>query len=264
MTENVLGIDELVDFATDAILDSGKRALAYYGKGKPNVKFDEELITKAELDLSEFFEERLKKHYPHHTVFKDVEKEKEYSHDEKRYLWIFDPLDGVANFQAGIPVWGMSLALIENFWPVLGLVYMPSTGDLFHARAGGDAFRGKEKIDAATSETVNDETLMFTYSRFNRDFKTAFPGKIRSLGCTSAHISYVAMGRADAAVISNESFKGLAAAHVIIEAAGGKISKLNGKKFFLNDYVDGHKIESRLVATAPGVLNQVIACLKKI
>ncbi len=214
MTENVLGIDELVDFATDAIMNSGKRALEFYGKGKPNVKFDEELITKAELDLSEYFKERLNERYPEHTFFKDVEKDKEYSHEEKRYLWIFDPLDGVANFQAGIPVWGMSLALLENFWPVLGLVYMPATGDLFHARAGGDAFRGKEKINTSKSETVDDETLLFTYSRFHGDYKSAFPGKIRSLGCASAHISYVAMGGADAAVISNESFKGLAAVHV--------------------------------------------------
>ena len=63
---------------------------------------------------------------------------------EERYLWIFDPFDGVANFQAGIPVWGLSLALLENFWPILGAFYMPVTGDLFHAVAGQKRLSGQK------------------------------------------------------------------------------------------------------------------------
>ena len=74
-------------------------------------------------------EKELKKSYPDHKTFENREVGEEYSHDENRYLWIFDPIDGVDNFQAGIPIWGMSLALIDNFWPIFGVFYMPSTGD---------------------------------------------------------------------------------------------------------------------------------------
>ena len=258
------GIEELSKFATEFIKQAGKKALIHYGRGKPHVKFDESLVTEAELQLGEFFQEQLQDHYPKHHVFRYNEVKENYSHEEERYLWIFDPFDGVANFQAGIPVWGLSLALLENFWPILGVFYMPVTGDIFHAVAGQNAFWGKKKIQVSTRETINDESLLFTYSRFNQHYRSNFPGKIRNLGCASAHICYVAMGRADAVLVANESFQGLAAARVIIEAAGGKFSKIDGSDFHLNEYLDGQRIEDHLLIAAPENFTQVRDSLKPV
>ncbi|GAF91915.1 unnamed protein product, partial [marine sediment metagenome] len=79
------------------------------------------------------------------------------------------------------------------------------------------------------------ESLLLTYSRFHHHYHSTFPGKIRDLGCTAAHICYVATGRAEAALIANESYQDLAAACIIVEAAGGKIYKLDGSEFLLNE-----------------------------
>jgi myo-inositol-1(or 4)-monophosphatase len=108
-------IDELSSFALDVIHNTGKEALAFYGKGPSKVKFNETLVTEAELHLNSHFQKALRETYPDHKTFQDMQVEEEYSHDEKRYLWIFDPIDGVDNFQAGIPIWGMSLALLGKF-----------------------------------------------------------------------------------------------------------------------------------------------------
>lgn len=258
------GIEELSKFALEFIKQAGKKALAHYGKGRPQVKFDVGVVTEAELQLSEFFQEQLQVHYPKHHVFRFNEVKENYSHEEERYLWIFDPFDGVANFQAGIPVWGLSLALLENFWPILGVFYMPATGDLFHARAGQSAFLGKKKIQVSTREIISDESLLFTYSRFHQHYRTTFPGKIRNLGCASAHICYVAMGRADAVLVANESFQGMAAARVIIEAAGGKFCKIDGSDFHLNEYLDGQRIEDHLLIAAPENFSQIRDNLKPV
>ncbi len=256
------GIDELSGFALEFVKEAGKKALAYYGKGKPGVKFDQSMVIEADLNLSEFFQEQLDKRFPGHHVFKYDQINENYSHEGKRFLWAFDTIEGVANFQAGIPIWGISLALLDNFWPILGVFYMPATGDLFHARAGQDAFWGKKNIRISDSAAVNDESVLFTFSRFHQYYHSNFPGKIRNLGCASAHICYVAVGRADAAVIANESFQGLAAARVIIEAAGGKFSKLDGSDFYLNEYLDGQRIEDHLLVAAPGNFMQVRNCLQ--
>ena len=257
------GLKDLTDFAIAVIHDVGRHALTYYGKGHPQIKFDEDLVTEAELNLTEFFENKLREQYPEHHLFKDVLESSEYSHEGERYLWVFDPLDGVANFQAGIPIWGCSLALIENFWPIFGVFFMPATGDLFHAQAGKQAYWGEEKIQIPGIEELNDESLLLTYSRFHHHFKSNFPGKVRALGCTGAHICYVAMGRADAAVIANESFQDLAAARVIIEAAGGKICRLDGREFHLNEFLNGQRIEGHLLVTAPEKLTAVRTYLQK-
>jgi len=256
------GIDDLSAFAMDFIHHAGEAAMRYYGKGKPQKKFDQGVVTQAELELSEIFNDQLGRRFPEHHSFQIDHVNDSYSHGGERYLWIFDPLDGVANFQAGIPVWGVSLALLDNFWPIFGVFFMPATGDLFHARAGKDAYWGNRKIQIAASELIDDESLLLTYSRFHQQYQTSFPGKIRNLGCASAHLCYVAMGRADATIVANESYQGLAAARVIVESAGGKFSKFDGSDFHLNEYMDGQKIEEHLLIAAPAHFSQVKKCLK--
>ena len=256
-------VQALFAFAEELIRRVGDEALSFYGKGKTQHKFDEDLVTEAELHLANFFQQRVQERFPEHTLYNSNSKEDAYSHGEKRYLWIFDPIDGVANFQAGIPIWGMSLALMENFWPILGLFHMPATHDLFHAQAGQKAYWGEMEIRVAPHTHLNDESLLLTDSRFHQRYHTQFPGKIRSLGCTGAHICYVAMGRADGAVIANRSFQDLAAVRVIIESAGGKIYTLDGTSFDLSDYLDGEKIHQPLLVGAPAISSQIRSCIQE-
>lgn len=257
-------IEDLTGFAMELIRESGKKALSYYGKGEFQVKFDENLVTEAELDLTDFFQEQLSANFPEHQIFQQDQEKRDYTHDSKRYLWIYDPLDGVANFQAGIPIWGISLAIFDNYWPVFGGFYMPATGDLFNARAGGKAFRGNEEIHISSQETINDESLLLTYSRFHRHYHPTFPGKIRNLGCTAAHICYVAMGRAEAAIIANESYQDLAAAWIIAEAAGGKFYKMDGSEFILGEYLNGQKNDEHLLVAAPDTCSQAMSFLERV
>ena len=257
-------IEDLTRFAMDVIQKAGEVALSYYGRGDRRIKFDEALVTEADFRLMQLFEDQLNQHFPEHQILKNNRARQSYTHDEKRHLWIFDPLDGVANFQAGIPIWGISLALIENFWPVFGVFYMPATGDLFHARAGQKAFLDNMEIRISAQTSISDESLLLTYSRFHHLYRSTFPGKIRDHGCTGAHICYVAMGRAEAAVIANESYQDLAAAGIILEAAGGKICKMDGADFFINEYLDDQKIKDRLLVTAPELYAQVRRCLHEI
>lgn len=258
------GIDDLTQFAMKALQRIGEASLKFYGKGNHDIKFDEELVTSAELHLTQLFLDQLQKTFPEHQVLESYNENRAYSHDEKRYLWIFDAIDGVDNFQTGIPVWAVSLALLENYWPIFGVIHMPATGDFFHAQAGQGAFRGTDKISISAQKGVDDESLLLTFSRFHLHYNSNFPGKIRNLGCTSSHICYVAMGRADAAIIANETFKGLAAARVLIESAGGKILKLDGSDFHLNEYLDGKKIDDHLLVVSPKNFPAVMSCLKKV
>lgn len=234
-----------------------------FGQGKTSVKFDEGLVTRAELQIGQCFQDALDQHFPDHCMFTSRTLDTSYTHDSRRYLWIFDPIDGVDNYQAGIPIWGLSLALLENFWPVFGAYYMPATGDLFHARAGGDAFWGDRPIHMADDRAIDDESLMFTFSRFHRYYASRFPGKVRNLGCTGAHLCYVAMGRADVAVVANETFQDLAATRMIVEAAGGRLYKASGEKFYLNDHLNGQRIDEHLLATASGNCQAVLECLER-
>jgi myo-inositol-1(or 4)-monophosphatase len=248
----VPGIKDLTDFAMEVVRKAGDEALRFYGKGDPATKFDAELITEAELHLVDLFADQLRSRFPEHGIFGEELLSRDYVHGEKGYLWIYDALDGVANFQAGIPIWGISLALLENFWPVFGVFYMPVTGDLFHAQPGQKAYWGTERMDTPEPGEISNESVLLTYSRFHNHYRSTFPGKIRNLGSTGAHICYVARGRAEGALLANVSYKDLAAAQIILTAAGGKIYRMDGRDFHLSEYLQGQRIEEHLIAAPQG------------
>ena len=56
-------------------------------------------------------------------------------------LWIVDPIDGTHNFLRGIPFWNVSIAYVERGERTLGAVFDPASGELFHGRRGGGAWR---------------------------------------------------------------------------------------------------------------------------
>jgi myo-inositol-1(or 4)-monophosphatase len=256
-------MEDLTDFAIDVIRKAGHEALRYYGKGNPETKFDEELVTEAELNLTDFFADQLHARFPEHGIFGEENLNHEYVHGEKGCLWIYDALDGVANFQAGIPIWGISLALLENFWPVLGVFYMPVTGDLFHAQPGQKAYWKNEEVRIPDQGDLSNESVLLTYSRFHNNYQSTFPGKIRNLGSTAAHICYVARGKAEAALLSNVSYQDLAAAQIILTAAGGRIFRMDGKDFHLGEYLHGHKIDGHLIAASREAYKSIRKYLKE-
>jgi myo-inositol-1(or 4)-monophosphatase len=258
---NTLDIGELSMFAQETIEQMGKEALKFYGQGRRRPPFDQDLVTQAELHLIETFRNKINDRYPKHHLYGQEPLDEGYTHEAKRYLWVFDPLDGVDNFQSGIPIWGMSLALYENYWPLLGMFFMPVTNDLFRACAGEKAYWNDRPIQVADRGDVSQESLLLTFSRFHQSYNCIFSGKIRDFGSTGAHVCYVAMGRADAAVTAKESFKDLAAVRVIIESAGGKMFKSSGEYFYLGDYMDGQHIDEHLLIAGKSNARLMLDCL---
>lgn len=259
-----LDIGNLSVFAVDTIKKMGKEALRFFGKGRYHPPFDRELVTQAELHLLNAFHNEISGIYPEHLVYGKDEPDEGYTHDAKRYLWIFDPLDGVDNFQSGIPIWGMSLALYENYWPLLGVFLMPTTNDLFRAVAGEQAYWNDRVIHMSDRESISQESLLLTFSRFHQYYQSSFPGKVRDFGSTGAHLCYVAMGRADAAIIANETFKDLAAVSVILSCAGGKMLKYGQDDFHVSNYMDGRRLEEPLLIASETNAQLVFDFLKKI
>jgi len=262
-TPVALDIGELNAFALQAIQKMGQEALKFYGKGQAGQPFDQNLVTQAELHLNDAFQHHLAARFPDHHLYGREPLGEGYSHEGNRFLWVFDPLDGVDNFQTGIPIWGMSLALYENHWPVLGIFFMPATQDLFRATAGEPAYWNDRPIRIADRGDLSQESVILTFSRFNQNYRCRFTGKIRAMGSTGVHLCYVAMGRADAAVVANEYFKDLAAVRVIVESAGAKLFKLDGSAFLLGDYLDGQKIDEPVIISSPANADAVFGGLEK-
>jgi myo-inositol-1(or 4)-monophosphatase len=131
-------------------------------------------------------------------------------------------------------------------------------GDIFRARPA------KPPTGATgnrSSQSDHDESLLFIYPAFTISIIPAFR-KIRNLD-VQRPTSVYGHGMAEAAFISNESYQDLAAAQVIVQAAGGDIYKMDGRELTVNEYIDGPRNGEHLLVASPATRAQVLSYLQK-
>jgi len=254
----------LKEFVENTLRKSGSLLLEMYGKGSRKLKFDDNLITEADNAAWQLISSKIQGSFEGHCFLRELSEEDIEGEKCPRFLWILDTLDGAASFQAGMPVWGVSAALFELFWPVIGFLYLPVTGELYSAYAGGEAFLNDKPISVRADPTVDNESLVLVYSRFHQDFTSNFPGKIRNFGSSAGHLAYVARGAADACFLKNVSVQDLAAGSIILEAAGGEIRYLDGRPFHVGEFLNGRRVTEPVIAAPKGSYSSFVKYFKSV
>ncbi len=154
------------------------------------------------------------------------------------WRWIVDPLDGTTNYAHGFPRFCVSIGIEHRGEREVGVVYDPLLDELFHAKRGGGAFLGEQRI-GVSRETDLGRALVatgFAYdvhrseadnlAYFSRMLKTA--RGIRRDGSAALDLCYVAAGRLDAYWEFKLHAWDVAAGSLIVEEAGGRVSDLRG------------------------------------
>ena len=149
--------------------------------------------------------------------------------------WIVDPLDGTTNFARGIPLFAVSIALVEGFDARLGVIIDPMRGNIYCAELS----RGAHIGSAAAKPQVNvDHTpaLFINHGYAEPDrLRSAEVTKrlvghtsVRKLGSTALELAYVASGHVDAFICSGDEFWDFAAGIAIAAEAGCLVSDWKG------------------------------------
>jgi myo-inositol-1(or 4)-monophosphatase len=152
-------------------------------------------------------------------------------------VWIVDPLDGTINYANGIPFFCVSIALVSEGGPVLGVVHDPSRNETFAGAVDGPSLRNGEPIRVGDKELLEDLVVTLAVGgrgtvRKRRDALRSIRAH-RSMGSAALTLSYVACGRFDIyAQSAGLSAWDVAAAGLIAERAGAAISSLDGKPWF--------------------------------
>lgn len=154
------------------------------------------------------------------------------------WLWIVDPLDGTVNYSHRYPLFSVSIALLNKGRPVVGVVYEPNRDELFVAERGGGALLGDKPMRVSQTPDIYSSMIAtgFAYDvgeseRNNLDHFTAFIKKchaIRRDGVASTDLCYVACGRFEGFWELFLKPWDIAAASLIVEEAGGRVSNFAG------------------------------------
>lgn len=199
---------------------------AAFGSSTAVRKFDGSLVTEADRAVNRLFAERITTLYPDHAVLSE-EEITSYTADTD-FTWVIDPLDGTTNFARGLPIWGMSVALLFDGHPVVGVLTFPLLHEEYWAIRGNGAFLNGLPIVTSTLHVPDDQYFVMTCTRTPTRYRVDTPLKARTLGSSAYHVAAVAAGAAVAGFEATPKVWDLAAALLILEEAGGCYTSLVG------------------------------------
>lgn len=237
-------LEELRAWAVEA----GAIARQHYNRAVARRKADRSVVTEADVAIERLLVERISARYPDHGIIGE-EQGRRPSHS--RYVWAIDPIDGTAAFVAGLPIWGVSIGLVRDGQPHLGVFYLPLLDEHYWADGAGSAFFNGAPIAVAPAREWDSEDWLATPSNAHRRFEIDFIGKTRNIGCTVASICYVARGSAIGALLSRSSIWDLAAGLAILAGAGGVAVGLSGAPLDTAALLDGRPLPEPVVVAAP-------------
>jgi myo-inositol-1(or 4)-monophosphatase len=152
-------------------------------------------------------------------------------------IWVIDPLDGTVNYANGLPVFCVSIGLVVDDRPTVGVVLDPTRDETFAATADGPATLNGRPIQCSSKDKLTDYVVSLSLSgRSVASRARALRKEIRiwrSMGSAALALAYVANGRFDAFVQETSlSAWDVAAAGLIAERAGATVTALDGSRWY--------------------------------
>ncbi len=163
--------------------------------------------------------------------------------------WVLDPLDGTTNFTAGFLFYGVSLALVVDGNPRLGVVFDPVRGECFAAQQGRGAYLNRQPLARPPPRNLADCIAIIDSKRLVGDLAERLvrspPYRSqRNLGASVLEWCWLAAGRAQLYLHGGQKLWDFAAGSLILSEAGGAALSLSGKP------LDCAKLRKRSVVAA--------------
>lgn len=183
----------------------------------------------------------------------------------KELTWIVDPLDGTTNFIHGVPVYSISIALMEGPELILGVIYEINQKECYYTWKGNPSYLNGLEIKVSGTDRVIDSLFatgfpyydygrLEPYLNFFRHLMKHSHG-IRRLGSAAADMAYVACGRFDGFYEYGLSPWDVAAGALIVKNAGGVVTDFKGE----DEFIFGKEI----IATNSKVYNEFLKVFKE-
>ena len=223
---------------------AGKEILKIYRKPiSKKLKKDKSPVTKADFVANNVICSGLKKNFPNIGIISE-ENDNTYIKNRSMY-WLVDPLDGTKEFIKGNGEFTVNIALIKNKKPIYGLIYMPTTKEIYFTKNNSSyysKFNNEGQLLRKTkikTKKRNKNVLVLSRSHINdkkkisemKDFmfKKFNANKIIQSG-SSIKLCYIAHGKANIYPRIGTTMEwDIAAGDAILRNAGGKIKTLDGR-----------------------------------
>ncbi len=227
---------------------------------KIEYKGDADLVTVADRASEKLIRERISQRWPDHDVLGE---EQGLNDRGSEYRWYVDPLDGTTNFAHSYPVFCVSMALERRMAGqparrIAAVIYDPTRDELFSAEPGKGAHLNGERIRVSKTPVLKESLVATGFPSHKRHKNpnihfyhqiTLRTHGVRRAGSAALDLCNVAAGRFDGFWEFNLNPWDTAAGVLIVDEAGGKITRFDGSPF---------QLDSRETLASNGVIHEAL------
>lgn len=212
-----------------------------------------DFVTAVDIQVQQFMQEKLTAKYPK-IQFMSEELDNS-AIDRERYMWVLDPVDGTTNLIHDYKRSAVSLALMKGGESLLGFIYNPYAGEMFHAvKNKGSYLNGKPICVSEEKEMENSLITVGTAPYYKELARENFAimeklyadcVDIRRTGSAALDLVDVACGRVEGYFEKRLKIWDYAAGMLIVREAGGEVCYFDGRPAAgdaVGDIVAGNKV----------------------
>ena len=215
--------------------ESGALLATYFEKRVAfELKGDFDLVTEADRASERLVVERLRSHFPSHSI---VAEEGGGHEGSSGYRWYVDPLDGTTNFAHGYPVYNVTMGLELDGEMLVGVVFDPNRQEMFSAERGAGAYLNNRRIRVSAAKRLEDSLVSTGFPsrkrhlnvniHFYHQMAMATHG-VRRSGSAAIDLANVACGRLEAFWEFGLNPWDMAAGILLVTEAGGRCTDMKG------------------------------------
>jgi myo-inositol-1(or 4)-monophosphatase len=228
------------DFAIDTAREAGEIMKKNFSIGmKKEYKADNTPVTETDIAVNKLVIEKVKTHFPTYSLLAEELSDLK----DSEYVWVCDPLDGTAPFSHGYPTFCFSLALVKDGESILGVIYDPILDRMLFAEKGKGAFLNDQNVQVSKLDSLNQKVYINveTDTDYIRIRETLMKDEcyITTLYSCLYGSMLVAYGEFVGEIYEYSNPWDAAAAKIIVEEAGGKVTDIEGNEQRYDQKING-------------------------
>ncbi len=201
------------------------------------VKGFRDLVTDGDMASEQAVVELIQTRFPEHDILSEEAGAGDLTSE---YTWIIDPLDGSTNYAHHHPVFAVSVGLLRNGEPLIGVIYNPLSNEIFVAQKGAGATVNDQPIHTSSTVKLENAMIAVDWGHTNEVRKQMLAyvepillrcGTLRAMGSAALATAYVAAGWLDAYFQTGLKPWDVAAGILLIKEAGGQCTTLKGEPY---------------------------------
>jgi myo-inositol-1(or 4)-monophosphatase len=253
-----------------ALRAAGKILLDNFGKTpKISVKeADGSIVTDVDILSEKIILDILDKHPEQFNI---ISEECGFIQAGSEFTWVIDPIDGTSNFAAGLPWFGVIMALMKDRTPIQAGMYLPLEKQLYYAEKDKGAWRNDQPIRVSNAKKLKDTLLAYSFDHSKDPGKTASEMKligkisanVRNIRSTNSLVDfcYVADGRIGAVINQTTKIWDIAGPSLIIREAGGSVCDIHKNELDFDVSAGAISRNYSIVASGQSVHSELLSLI---